>query len=442
QKVAALAALRSRLCLISGGPGTGKTRTVVQILALLLQEAGGAWPRIVVAAPTGKAAARLQETLRAARSRPGLPPAVAAALPTEVPTLHRLLGAVPGTATYRHHAEHPLPADVLVVDEASMVDLALMTRLLDAVPPDARVLLLGDKDQLASVEAGAVLAELGAAAPLNRFSAAMAAAWREVDPAPLPELGPAEAPLADVMVQLEHNHRFPPSGSISRVSRAVREGGTEAAWAILQAEPGGMEDGLGWRELPGRTGMPDGLREAVQSGYGPVFAAAHPEEALARLGAFRILAALREGPHGVSGLNAAVEALAREAGWVQGAGPAYRGRQILVTANDPATRLFNGDVGVLWPDETGRMAAWFPGTATGTATGVRRVAAARLPAHQTAYALTVHKSQGSEYGRVLLVLPDRWSPVLTRELVYTGLTRATRRTEVWARDEVFRAAVA
>ncbi len=436
QKVAAFTALSRRFCVISGGPGTGKTRTVVMLLALLLELAEERPLRIALAAPTGKAAARLQESLRKLKCALPCSDSVKSRLPEESFTLHRLLASRPDSAFFKHTAANPLPFDVVIVDEASMVDLALMTKLVEAVPPDARLILLGDRDQLASVEAGSVLGDICDAAETNRFTPAFTDVARRVTGQSLPMIAGAVPPLADCVVQLEHNYRFGSTNGLLALSRAVNAGDASAAMDLLSSAASGAA--IASRPLPARSQLKASLRERVIAGFSPVLDATDASAALAALARFRILCALREGPFGVSGLNGVIEEILREAGKIQEQGPWYRGRPVMVTRNDYSLELFNGDVGVLWPDPaSGHPRAWFANAPT----GVRAVLPLRLPEHETAFAMTVHKSQGSEFAEVLLLLPDRASPVLSRELIYTGLTRASERAEVWFTEPVLRDAL-
>ena len=411
------AALRQPLTVISGGPGTGKTTTVVRILAQLLEQTPAA--RIALAAPTGKAAARLDQAVRdnwttfatgcAVNSAERIPRAA---------TLHRLLGVRPRSAVFRHHAGNPLAIDLLVVDEASMVALPLMAKLFDALPENARVILLGDRDQLASVEPGSVLADIADAAA-------------------------EDTPLSSALVVLHENYRFGRESGIFRLCETVRAGDAQTALEIISAS--GQADLVG-APLPGRATLPKRLREPVLDGFS-VFASEHdPAPALAAFNRFRILCAVREGPYGIREINRQIEALLREEGFIRDSGAIYAGMPVLITRNDYQVDLFNGDIGILLPDPeaTGDGAralwAWFPGQSAGEPP--RRVAPARLPEHEPAYAMTVHKSQGSEFERVLLLLPDHDTPVLTRELVYTGLTRARQRVEVWFAPASLSSAVA
>ncbi|AMU07420.1 exodeoxyribonuclease V subunit alpha [Burkholderia cenocepacia] len=573
QRVAAIVALTGRVTIVSGGPGTGKTTTVVGVLACLLDAHPGL--RIALAAPTGKAAQRMQEALHA---RAGdLPPELAARLPDTSYTLHRLLGGG-GAAGFRHHRDNPLPYDLIVVDEASMIDVALAAHLLDALAPGARLVLLGDKDQLAAVEAGAVFAELSArpaftaaartriaqalgvdeaafvaalpvpdeaapaavpvanpvpaaarapappsaSAPVSRRSASRSKvdtrqaslfddepqddevsstdiapppptesapldasasddtpAWIEADElawldavelppfdagdaalasvtAASPSAGeaaaaaasaiaPAAAPLADCVVWLERNYRFGLDSPIGRLSLAIRRGDVQAALDALPADDSAaasFHDDAGdtlasstVERLARRFGAYlDALRDALAA---PV---PDPLPLFDALNRFRILCAARSGSRGAEHVNALVAAHVRHAARVPLAVGAhwFTGRPIMVTRNDYALGLFNGDIGIALPDAHGVLRVWFR-RADGTA---RAVSPAALPPHETAFALTVHKSQGSEFDEAALVLPASFGRVLTRELVYTAVTRARTRVQVIGPRRVLAQAVA
>jgi exodeoxyribonuclease V alpha subunit len=415
QGVAALAAVRRRFCVISGGPGTGKTHTLVLILALLLELEHGRKLRIAVAAPTGKAAVRIQDSIQAVREKLPCDASVKAQLPERATTLHRLLGYIPDSARFRHDAENPLPYDVIAVDEASMVDLALMAKLFQAIHPAARVILLGDKDQLASVEAGAVLGDLCSASTSGKSD------------------------LSDCIIQLQRNYRFGEHSAIYRLSSAIKDGRADEALRILRESQGAAATDLASMVLPSRSNLKEALRKRVLAGFSTFVRAAEPASALAALAQFRLLCALREGPFGVTGLNQAAEEILEEEGLIRLSSPWYSHRPIMITRNDYNLKLFNGDVGVILPEPgSGEPRAYFPGPDN----TLRQFLPLRLPEHETAYALTVHKSQGSEFDRVLLVLPDRETPVLSRELLYTGLTRARQSVELWFDEPAFRAALA
>jgi exodeoxyribonuclease V alpha subunit len=437
QKVAAAVAALKRICVISGGPGTGKTSTVLRILALLAG-LGERSSRIALAAPTGKAAARLQESIRAAKPGLGLDPMVAAQIPEEASTLHRLLGGRPDSVYFRHDRDNPLPLDILVVDEVSMVGLALMAKTVDALPPDARLILLGDKDQLASVEAGSVLGEICAGA--GRFSPEFEARLAALTGEALPGGRESIAPLVDGIVLLRHSFRFGADSGIGALARAVNRG--RAAEAANLLDDAGFED-IGWRPLADPGDLPERLAEPVATGFSPYLRAAQdraePAEVFARFGRFRVLAALRGGPFGVDALNRLCETALHRRGLIDHRPTWYLGRPVMIVRNDYNLRLFNGDIGITLADpaDPGRVSVFFLGS-DGT---LRRFAPARLPEHQTVYAMTVHKSQGSEFDRVLVVTPNEPSPVLSRELVYTALTRAKRQASFYGVPDVFAAAV-
>ncbi len=413
QKGAAMVVLQRLFCVISGGPGTGKTSTVVRILALLLEQEGGRKQRIAMATPTGKAAARLKQSVNDIRHTLNCSDEVKSAIPDNVVTIQRLLGSISGSTRFRHSARNPLPFDTVIIDEASMVALPLMSALVAALKPTARLILLGDKDQLASVEAGAVLGDIYSAGQENPAS-----------------------PLFSVQVVLEKNYRFQPGSGIAEISRAVNAGQEREALELLQGNEAGT---ILWQSSPDPEELRTALASTVTEGYQSYLEATSPDEALERFDRFRILCALRDGPYGVSGLNNSIERILARQGLITQLSIFYRGRPILVTVNDYAMRLFNGDTGILFPDPDngGLLKAFFPNPEG----GVRSIPPERLPAHETAYAMTIHKSQGSEFDCVIMLLPPVDSELLTRELIYTGMTRAKKAIELWANKEVFCSAV-
>jgi exodeoxyribonuclease V alpha subunit len=421
QRAGAAVCARSRFTVISGGPGTGKTYTVLRILALLQQQAvaRGGPLRIELVAPTGKAAARLRESIEAGRS--GLPEHLQDTIPTQARTIHRALGVRPDTPTqFRHNAERPLAADVVVVDEASMVDLALLRALVDAVPPAAKLILLGDRDQLASVEAGALLGDIcnAGGTPRGWSSSARADLADLLGAEPDDGLSKGPAGIQDHIVHLRHSRRFGPDSGIGALARAINDGDAVGAIHTLRdpqrtdVELLHVANGLHLARTAAFT-------EQLLQGFGPVARATDPARALEALGTFRVLAAHRRGHSGVQGLNRLSRDVLAQAGLIDARAEWYAGRPVMVRRNDYALRLFNGDVGVALPDESGALRVWFAGD-----DGPRPFHPARLPPHETVFATTVHKSQGSEFDRVLLVLPDQASPILTRELLYTAITRA------------------
>ncbi|MDO9616443.1 MAG: exodeoxyribonuclease V subunit alpha [Pseudomonas sp.] len=426
QRLAAAQAVRRKLAVISGGPGTGKTTTVVRLLAALLEQPGcehpgGAPLAIGLAAPTGKAAARMAEAIRNAKAALPVSEAIKAALPDEARTLHRLLGSRGDSPQVRHNAANPLALDVLVVDEASMVDLALMAKLLDALPPSARLILLGDKDQLCAVEAGAVFAELCEG---RGFDAQAASELQRITGQQVPVNQPSSQ-LGDAVVLLTHSHRFAGDSGIGELARRINGGDVSGTLNLLKED----RSDLAWNAAP----TPNDLLERLDQGYTPFITAAKsadPHAAFAAFNAFRALCAQREGAWGVAGINEALEARIKRRSQVPSRERWYVGRPVMVRQNDYALGLFNGDIGICLNSEYG-LRVFFEGGGSGE-DGYRPFAPARLPSHDSAFAMTVHKSQGSEFAEVLLVLPEQPSPLLTRSLFYTGITRAKHKVEIWA----------
>lgn len=439
QKVAVLTALIQRFTVISGGPGTGKTTTVAKILALLLESRDAEKLRIGLVSPTGKGASRLEEAIRKAKRTLDCDDRIRDAIPEEASTIHRLLGTIAGSPYFRYHENNKLPLDALIVDEASMVDLPLMSKLVQALPMQCRLILLGDKDQLASVEAGAMLADICDAGQSLAFSKSFSHEVQTLSGYKMEsEKGNEDAPsMRDCIVYLTKSYRFKGESGIAALSRAVNDGDGEAALSIIQHK--GPED-IAWRDLRPlheRTGV---IKGAVIQGFRSLLKARDPFEVFERFDDFKILCGLREGPYGVNAVNTMVEKILREEHLIKADGQWYPGRPVLITTNDYSLRLFNGDMGIALPDPGagGELRVFFQGPDG----KLRKFHPLRLPEHETTYAVTVHKSQGSEFDEVLLILPDRDSPVLSRELVYTAITRARERVEIWGNPDVLRNAVA
>jgi len=442
QRLAALTAVRRKLCVISGGPGTGKTYTVVKILALLTElcQLSGRRPlRVTLVAPTGKAAARLVESIRSAKATLDCSDRVKEAIPEEAATIHRCLGAYPDRATrFRHNADNPLATDIVLVDEASMVDLALMTRLVDAVPAHARLVLLGDKDQLASVEAGAVLGDICNTGAPRSYSRAFvdSAAQISGDDLPFDPQAPPETGIWDCIVELTRSYRYEKASGIGALAAAINRGDPEAALAILESGASGVS-----RREPAPDGaLGDELRRAALRGFAAAAGGGSEEQRLRSLERFRVLCAHRRGAHGVETTNDRIERALVEEGIVRIDGPTYAGRPIMVTRNDYQVGLFNGDVGLIVANERpegGRVAVFLSSKGS-----PRRLSPSRLPPHETVFAMSVHKSQGSEFDEVAVLLPQRLSPVVSRELLYTAVTRARRRVTVYATRDVVAQAIA
>jgi len=416
QEEACRSAVRRRLTVVAGGPGTGKTTTVARIAALLLGQAAGAGapgPLIALAAPTGKAAARLEEAVHEEAEALDVDPEVRAGLlELRASTLHRLLGWRPDSQSrFRHDRLNRLPHDVVIVDETSMVSLTLMSRLVEAVRPDARLVLVGDPGQLTSIEAGAVLGDI---------------------------VGPGDAGAREGIVVLRRVHRY--GEGIAAVAEAIRRGDADAAIAALRS--GG--EGVTWIEADAAEDDGEALQAlrdgAVAAARAVVEAATAGDAhaALERLGAYRILCAHRRGPHGVETWMDRVERwLSAELPGFDAGGRWYPGRPLLVTENDYGLRLYNGDTGVVVAGEDGRVSAAFERRGE-----IARYSPARLGAVETVYAMTVHKSQGSQFGTAAVVLPEPGAQILTRELLYTAVTRARDRLVVAGAEEAIRAAVA
>ncbi|HWC26729.1 MAG TPA: exodeoxyribonuclease V subunit alpha, partial [Solirubrobacteraceae bacterium] len=444
QALAAATAVLRRLAVVAGGPGTGKTTTVAQIAALLYEQAaarGAREPLVALAAPTGKAAARLQEAVRAEAGALAVDRALRARLAAvEASTLHRLLAWHPGShSRFRHDRANRLPHDVVIVDETSMVSLPLMARLLEAVRPAARLILIGDPGQLTSIEAGAVLGDLVgpaggglllSAAAGERLARATGAAVEAGQP-------PTEAGIGDGIVVLDRVHRY--GAGIARVADAIRRGDVDATLAAL-ADP--RTPDVVWVAADPAACDPAELAPvhagAVAAAHDAIDAARAGDAfgALRALRGFRVLCAHRRGAHGVASwterittwLAEAIDAFGSEGDW-------YPGRPLLVTENDYALRLYNGDTGVVIAAD-GRPSAAFERGGE-----IVLVPATRLAAVDTVYAMTIHKSQGSQFGRAAVLLPEPDSRILTRELLYTAVTRAQERLVLVGREEAVRAAV-
>jgi len=491
QKIACVLAARSPFAVITGGPGTGKTTTVVKLLALLQSQQLAHTERalrIRLAAPTGKAAARLNESIAgqvAGLELAGLsddPETLRAAIPQEVTTLHRLLGSRPDTRHFRHHAGNPLTLDVLVIDEASMVDIEMMAAVLGALPPRARLILLGDKDQLASVEAGAVLGDLCQRAEGGHYTPATCR-WLEQATGTTIHGQYQDTdgqPLDQAIAMLRVSHRFDASSGIGQLAQAVnaplssdhqprdkkravhevfqRDYADIVRLALADADdpaferlvtdgnPAGFKHrGIGRQYRGNELAPPTGYRHYLEvlkhqrpTADTPLEGNREAYEAWAQavLGAhnrFQLLCALRKGPWGVEGLNLRIgKALRREKliaandrelerGW-------YLGRPVLVTRNDYGLGLMNGDIGITLalphPEDPSRSVLRVAFPTANADKPIKWVLPSRLQAVDTVFAMTVHKSQGSEFTHTALILPDAPNPILTRELVYTGVTRA------------------
>jgi len=449
QRWAAGAAVLRNLSVVAGGPGTGKTTTVARVIALLEEQAlaaGGSAPLVGLAAPTGKAAARMEEAVRAEAQRLDVDEAVRARLlSVTASTLHRLLGSGPdSTSRFRHNRNNHLPHDVLIVDETSMVSLSLMARLTEAVRPDARLILLGDPEQLSSVEAGAVLGDIaGPALDGMRMSAAARTQLERVSGVTLPSAAPpAAVRIGDGIVVLRANYRF--RGPLAELADAIRAGNADDAVAVLSSD----DPAVRWLATDvGGDGSAhpepalEPVREAVVAAGAALLEAATAGDGAAALDAlsrFRVLCAHRRGPAGVSlwtqriedWLAASVDGFTPGRTW-------YLGRPVIVTANDYSLRLFNGDTGAVVARRDGGLGVVFRRGGS-----LVSISPSRLSALDTVFAMTVHKAQGSEFRQIAILLPPPASAVLTRELLYTAVTRAQDGVMVVGSNESIRAAIA
>lgn len=433
QKAAAIASLRKKFTIISGGPGTGKTSTVIKIIALLLMQVKDESMRIALAAPTGKSAMRLKASILSMKESLKCEDCVKALIPEEVSTVHRLLGVIAGSVHFRYSDQNPLAYDVVIVDEASMVPLTLMARLAQALKQDSRLILIGDQNQLASVEAGAVLGDICGSGRQEIFTHEFRDLFTRLTGISLPASKTEDQsfPLADAMIILKQNYRFSTDSGISAAGQAVNEGKGRDALGIFKDST--FPD-IVWHNVPGPERLKTDIMNAVLEGYGAYLAAGTAEEALRLFDTFRFLCALHQGPYGAAGINDAIEEILAAKELINPRDRWYRGRPVLITVNDYSMKLFNGDIGIIFPDpdEDGRHYVFFPASDG----GVRKVSPVRLPAHETVYAMTIHKSQGSEFDRIHMILPGKDFEILTRELIYTGMTRARNKVDIWGKEEI------
>lgn len=392
QQEAIRKAVAQPFSMIIGGAGTGKTSTVVKILAIL-QQLAKVPLRIALAAPTGKAAARLQESIGANKNKLPCSQAIKNTIPDTVTTVHYLLGAKAYSPFFKHKAQAPLPYDLLVIDEASMLDMALMSKLVDALKVGSRLILLGDKSQLCSVESGAVLADLTASLPAQTHT-------------------------------LKKSHRFHPT--IKALADAVNTQAADKAWQLL--ENGGETIGL----------LATNLMRTIMDGYRPYFecinADAEPAAIFNAFNTFRVLCSNRQTERGTIAINSRLEQQLASADKIRLLGQWYVGRPVMVTQNSPSFQLYNGDVGLCLQDKSSNKLAVFFLRADGSE---KKISPHRMPQHETVFAMTIHKSQGSEFANCLCVLAAKMNPILTKELLYTAITRAKEKLTLLGEYPIF-----
>lgn len=435
-KVAAALALKKRLCVISGGPGTGKTTTVLRLLAALYEAENDSSKklRIRLAAPTGKAAARMQESIRNNLETLDCSDGLKQQLKLEASTLHRLLGYKPKSVNFRHHADNPLALDVLVIDESSMIDSAMMAKCLDALPDNARVILLGDKDQLAAVEPGSPFASICSqfgfgqtfADELEKLSGQALNSYVEQQP----------QALGDNLVFLHHSYRFDETSGVGQLAKAINAGQYLKSLEIMDSDQYVDASWLEYKASDYRgyaSKSTDPLIYKVQEGFDDYLKALKQEttelkvifEAFTR---FCVVTATHKGYCGRIETNLLCQkalGFTTDKTW-------YHGRPVMVSNNDYQTRLYNGDVGIcLDITGTGELRVYFP-----SSDGFKDFMPSRVPIHETAFAMTVHKSQGSEFEQVLFLLPDSANAVFNKALMYTAITRAKQQVELWGQKEV------
>ncbi len=438
QKVACALAMRSGFSVITGGPGTGKTTTVTKLLAILQTLHQSQPLNIALCAPTGKAAARLSESIRDAKTKLKLSQVLSDAIPHEAKTLHRLLGVIPYTHRFRHHQENPLHCDVLVLDEASMVDLAMMSKVFDALPKGARVILLGDKDQLASVEAGNVMADFCQGAVLGQVPAYTddTLTFLNAVACPLPQsLSKTPASLSG-LVMLQKSYRFDGKSGIGQLALAVNQGDWNAFLAAANNPAFSTELNLQTLDAQSHQAL---IQQASMAHHLVLEALAEDDVIKAHQAflSYQVLAAVKAGPFGVTGLNERIEQQLVRQGKISG-GRHYVSKPIMITDNDYQLGLFNGDIGLIVRHNGQLMASFVDADDT-----VRYFALARLPQHDTVYAMTIHKSQGSEFAHTAIVLPPvgQANVGINRQLLYTGITRAKKQLTLVAHPDVSRVAM-
>ena len=444
QKVAAVVAILKRFSVVTGGPGSGKTFAIAGILALFLESTHRVKPTIYLAAPTGKAAARLADSIKAAKQRLDCSDSIKNAIPDEVYTIHRLLKPITDTPYFQRNADNPLAADIVVVDEASMVDLALMSKLGQAMAPEARLLLVGDKDQLASVEAGSVLGDICGHQSIHRFSKGFLRIFEEVTQTSLDEsvqVPESKSSLQDCITVLQRSFRFAPDSGIGGLSRLVNRGKADASLVYLQNP---AEKSVLWHAVSFDENLFRDIKRIIVKGYRKYLTIRDPALAMNNFSQFKILCALKVGPFGVDAVNALAEQTLEREGLIapgqRESYPWYPGRPVMITKNDYNLGLFNGDIGITLADPKlpgDALYVYFPDVGG----EFKRFPPQRLSEHETVYAMTVHKSQGSEFDHVTLLLPERDYPLLTRELIYTALTRARQTVSIWGTMSVLKAAI-
>jgi len=419
QYQAAKMAVNQGMSIISGGPGTGKTTVVVKILALLYENYGPKY-KIAIVAPTGKAAARLEKSIKDNKQNLACREDILSSIPEKTATIHRLLGSISNSPYFVHNENKNLDLDAVIVDEASMVDLPLMSKLFQALPISTRIILLGDRDQLASVAPGSVLGDLCESQP--HF------------------LTNNNKTIADCTVILKKSYRFHENSAIAKVSQLVNKGKGEKTFQYMA--PMFTSSEIIWHDLPSSNTLENDLKAFILSGFQDYLNAKDVGDANHLFNKFRILCVLNNGPYGVHAINRLTERILYQQKWINPTMRWYHKQPIMITQNNYTLNLYNGDTGIIYQyydpntKHSSLRAYFFESNGI-----IRHCIPARLSHCETVFAMTVHKSQGSEFDDVLLILPDHPSPILTRELIYTGITRAKKRVHIWGKQSIYSWAV-
>jgi exodeoxyribonuclease V alpha subunit len=414
QKVAALTASLMNFCVISGGPGTGKTTTVFNILAIQ-QELSENTLSIAVCAPTGKAASRLSESIKE-KKKNNTDKNITDSIPDKALTIHRLLGISGDNMTGSYSRGNPMKHDIVVVDEASMVDVQMMAGLIRSLKPDCRLILLGDKDQLASVQPGAVLGDICTFAPVNIFSKETATVIKDYTGYDMDSSGDS---FSDSTVELDVSHRFDDDKGIGLLAKSCRNADTATALKLLKNDPSGQVDFI---RIDGDFEI--NISDMILEHFQRYTAKSTPEKVISEFNSFRILSAHKRQFAGVDHINTTAYKSLSKNGLRDNTKQFFNGMPLIISENDYTLNLFNGDTGLILREED-TLKAYFT-----TDSGIKSFSTARLPEHSPVFAMTVHKSQGSEFEHVVFVLPDMESSIMTRELFYTAVTRARTKLTV------------
>jgi len=402
-------------------------------MALLIEQIGRETLRFAIAAPTGKAASRLQEALISSKEGLDIPDEIKKKIPHKTSTIHRLLRTVSGTPYFYYNADNKLPVDVVVVDEASMIDIALMSKLFQAVPFSARIILLGDMNQLASVEAGAVFGDICNTGNTNYFSKCFCKEIENITGIKFNDFDkrPDKTGVHDIIINLKENYRFDEESGIGEITKTINSGDGLKVVQILKNTD---YPHVSWKNLSDIKGFDSSFENEIIKGYSEYLQAKTPLESIEVFGKFRVLCALRKGIYGAVDINIKIENILKKAGLIKSDTLWYKGRPVMIKGNDYDLNLFNGDIGIAMPDmeSNNEIRVFF----IGENKSLRKIHPVQLADHETVFAMTVHKSQGSEFENILLLFPDHESPVVTRELIYTGISRAGKNVQVWAEENI------